>query len=236
MRTKVNVSIGVKTSRGVMQFGTVRWIDGNVLMIRTDDFMDVGSRCEVKLDLEPAGGWIYASAQIIHASPFAKDKICRAVLRMVNLSESDRERLETFTDFQRSCSVTRRPVAKGVSFTGTAPAPALETTIPIRDPQYQLSESGRSLTVRWREHRALRQDWALHLAHGRLPARCQKPQRRAFMLRIVLPNGFVATFPAEVGERTSEGWNAKFLIPIAARRRIEAFAQGTPQRRVLSAK
>jgi hypothetical protein len=236
MRTKVNVSVGVKTNHGVMQFGTVQWIEGNVLMIQTNDCMDVGSHCEVKLDLERTGGWIYAVAQIIHASPFSSNKECHSVVRMMDLSEQDRDRLAAFTDSKRGQSNTRRPIAKGVSFIGKESAPTMETTIPIRDPQYQLSTNNRRLTVRWRDSHGFRQDWALHLAHGRLPAKCPKPLRRAFMLRVVLPNGFAATFPAEVGEHTNEGWNAKFLIPMSARRRIEAFVQGAPRRSVLSAK
>jgi len=41
------------------------------------------------------------------------------------------------------------------------------------------------------------------------------------MLRLVLPDGFVATFPAEIAERNTVGWQARFLIPMGIRARMQ---------------
>jgi hypothetical protein len=236
MRTKINVSVGIKTAQGTMEFGTACWIEGHVLMVQTQGFMRPGSTCEIKLDLEPAGGWIYAPAQVMHTSAQIKHELCDAVLRLLELDERDQERLETFAEIHRQRSIIRRAPAPGISFTGQVEPPASNAAVPIREPQFQLSSDERRLTVRWSDNRSFRQDWAIHLAHGRLLAQCPRPFRRAFMLRIVLPNGFVATFPAEVGETTHEGWNARFLIPFAARRRLEIYAQAAPKRSVINAK
>jgi len=235
MRTKINASVGIKNTHGVLEFGTALWIDGNVLMIQSEGYMKPGTNCEIKLELAPAGGWIYSQAQIIHASPYAEEQQTRAVVRMLDLNARDQERLETYADIHHQHCLPRRAPTLGISTTGTARPPADDPTVHIRDPQFQLSDDERRLTVRWQNARTYRQDWAMHLAHGRLPAQCPRPLRRAFMLRLVLPTGFVASFPAEVGEKTHEGWNARFFIPVPARRRMEAIAQ-VGQRSIISAK
>ncbi len=227
MRIKINASVGIKTAAGSMEFGSATWIEGHILMVQSHAYMETGSTCEIKLDLAPAGGWIYSSAQVLRAAPYKKNAINHVVIRMTDLSERDTERLESFSEIHQKRTIIRRPMASGISFTGRTQPPSESPAIPIREPQFQLSSDERRLTVRWRNERSFRQDWAMHLAHGRLPAECPRPLRRAFMLRVVLPNGFVATFPAEVGEKTHKGWNARFMIPVAARRRLETFAQST---------
>jgi hypothetical protein len=51
------------------------------------------------------------------------------------------------------------------------------------------------------------------------------------MLRLILPDGTTATFPAEVSDQNSAGWKARFLLPMAIRAQMEAGADA-PGRRV----
>ena len=178
MRIKINASVGIKTAAGAMEFGTATWMDGHILMVESPAYMETGSTCEIKLDLEPAGGWIYAAAQVIRAAPYKPNTTNHVVIRMRELNERDVERLETFAEIQQRRTITRRPMASGISFTGRTQPPADNAAIPIREPQFQLSSDERRLTVRWRNERTFRQDWAMHLAHGRLPAQCPRPLRR----------------------------------------------------------
>ena len=66
---------------------------------------------------------------------------------------------------------------------------------------------------------------ALHLSRGRLPARGEPPHRRAFMMRIMMPDGFVTTLPAEIGEKIKGGWLVRFLLPHDAFSRMQTFAE-----------
>ena len=90
-----------------------------------------------------------------------------------------------------------------------------------------MSEDGRSLTARWHDARAFRRDWAIHLSRGRLPASGLPPRRRAFMMRIIMPDGFVTTFPAEIGETIKDGWTIRFLIPHDVYNRMRQYAERT---------
>ena len=145
-------------------------------------------------------------------------------------SERDQERLQSFVEMQQNAGRPQRRLPKGISVAGNAPAPAESEAIPLRDPLYNLSEDGRRLTVRWHDGRTFRRDWALHLAHGRLPVSCTAPKRQAFMLRLVLPDGYVATFPAEIAAKNTVGWQARFLVPMAIRERMERTARTTARR------
>ncbi len=40
------------------------------------------------------------------------------------------------------------------------------------------------------------------------------------MLCLITPEGFVTTFPAEVGATVDNGWMARFLIPMGPRQRM----------------
>jgi hypothetical protein len=230
MRIKVNASVGIKTSGGGIDFGTVRWIDGDKLMLHSTGHLERGMRCELKLELHGAGGSIYTTGLVLKATGPRVDQDTKAVMQLGQLCERDQERLQTFIEIQEYPGVSHARLPQAISFAGSGPPPSSADTIPLRDPLYKLSDDGRRLTVRWHDGRTYRRDWALHLAHGRLPVSCAPPERRAFMLRLVLPDGFVATFPAEIAERNTVGWQARFLIPMAIRARMQQGADGTPRR------
>jgi hypothetical protein len=221
MRIKVKASVGIKTSLGGIDFGTVRWIDGDKLMLHSTGHLERGMSCELKLELYGAGGSIYTTGHVLKASESKKDQATKAVMQLGQLCDRDQERLQTFLEMQQHPGVLHTRLPRGISVAGNSPAPSSTNTIPLRDPLYKLSDDGRRLTVRWHDGRTFRRDWALHLAHGRLPVSCRAPERRAFMLRLVLPDGFVATFPAEIAERNTVGWQARFLIPMGIRARMQ---------------
>jgi len=230
MRVKLKASVGIKTPRGGIDFGTVRWIEGDKMMLSSAEHLERGMTCELKMELHGAGGWIYTSAYVLKASSYQSNQNTKAVVQLLDLSVRDQDRLQTFIDLQRNQGQPSRRLPSGISVAGSAPAPSSSGAIPLRDPLYNLSEDGRRLTVRWHNTKIYRRDWALHLAHGRLPVSCTAPRRKTFMLRLVMPNGFVATFPAEIAAQSNMGWQARFLIPMALRDRMQRIAEVAARR------
>jgi len=150
-----------------------------------------------------------------------RDNMTRGICRMLDLSQRDRARLNAFVD--ASVKSRRRPenrVAQNIYATGSTTPGAERGTVPLRDPQMTLSDDGRRITVRWHDRRAFRRDWDMHLSQGRLPAQGPPPRRAAFMLCLITPEGFVSTFPAEIGGTVDKGWVARFLIPMGPRQRM----------------
>ena len=231
MRTQLKVSVGIKTPVGGLDSGVIRWIQGDAIMLSSSAYLEPGMFCELKLELSGAGGWINTRGRVLKTSKYSKNKETKAILRLDQLSERDQERLDTFVAFQKNQGRPVRRFPRGISISGNRPAPSSCTAIPLRDPLSQLSKEGRQLTVSWHSSRTFGRDWALHLAHGRLPLSCPAPERRAFMLRLILPDGTTATFPAEVSDQNSAGWKARFLLPMAIRAQIQAGADA-PGRRV----
>jgi hypothetical protein len=45
------------------------------------------------------------------------------------------------------------------------------------------------------------------------------------MMRIMMPDGFVSTFPAEIGEPLKNGWLVRFLVPHEAFSRMRNYAE-----------
>ena len=45
------------------------------------------------------------------------------------------------------------------------------------------------------------------------------------MMRVMLPDGFVTTFPAEIGETLQDGWLIRFLVPHDAFGRMSEYAE-----------
>ena len=45
------------------------------------------------------------------------------------------------------------------------------------------------------------------------------------MMRIMMPDGFVTTFPAEIGEILKDGWTIRFLIPHDVYGRMQRYAE-----------
>ena len=230
MRIKVKASVGIKTPRGGINFGNIRWFDGDKVMLSSPGDLQRGMQCELKIELNGAGGWIYTQAHVLKATDYSREQNTRAVLQLANLSERDHERLQAYLNLQQNNGRPVRRVPRGIAVAGRADPPSEIEAIPLRDPLYALSEDGRRLTVRWHDTRTYRRDWALHLAHGRLPVSCNAPKRSAFMLRLILPDGYVATFPAEIAARNEVGWRARFLIPMTLRSHMERSARTTARR------
>ena len=128
--------------------------------------------------------------------------------RITSLSHSDMKRLRRFLKAAER----------------TQPPPN-DKPISLHEPTISLSSDGRNLTAKWQDPRAFRRDWAIHLSRGRLPATGAPPRRRAFMMRIMMPDGFVTTFPAEIGETIQGGWLVRFLVPHDAFSRMRTFAE-----------
>ncbi len=53
------------------------------------------------------------------------------------------------------------------------------------------------------------------------------------MMRLMLPDGFVASFPAEIGEKLQDGWLVRFLVPHDAFSRMSSYAETRVDRRVV---
>jgi len=225
MRIKINTSVSIKHRGSGIESGTVHWIDDDQLMISSPGHLDPHTPCELKIELTRTGEQIYTEAQVLRATSYQTGRGSRAICRMVKLSSQDQKRLERFLNTQRERPNSRAGITRGIAVSGRTPLPSADQTIPLRDPMFALSEDGRRVTVRWYNGKSYRRDWALHLSNGLLPISCTPPGRSAFMLRLVLPDGFVATFPAEISNQAASGWHARFLIPFGIRHRMQTSAQ-----------
>ena len=150
-----------------------------------------------------------AEARVRRTAPSRKDETTRCLARIEPISEAHRYRLANFIKTSASEQVQ----------------PKQTKPIPLHEPTIVMSEDGRNLTARWEDPRAFRRDWAIHLSRGRLPATGLPPRRRAFMMRIMTPDGFVTTFPAEIGEKLCNGWTIRFLIPHDVFGRMRSYAE-----------
>ena len=207
MKTRMQATIGVQTNRGVY-FGTTDWISGRVLQFSISKVLQLNEEVVLKIELPDGGSWLLADARILKTAASRRDEPPRVMARITSLSHADMKRLRRFLKVAEQNRP--EPVAKPIS---------------LHEPTISMSTDGRNLTAKWQDPRAFRRDWALHLSRGRLPATGAPPHRRAFMMRIMMPNGFVTTFPAEIGEPIQGGWLVRFLVPHDAFSRMRTFAE-----------
>ena len=208
VKTRIQATIGIQTERGV-HFGTTDWIKDRTLQFRSPTPLNVHEEVVLKIELPDGGEWVMAEARVIRSAPSVHDETTRCLARIYGLSAAHCERLSHFMAGPKT-----RPFEASV-----------QRPIPIREPIVSLSRDGRKLTAKWTDPSTFRRDWALHLSRGRLPADGVPPHRRAFMMCIMMPDGFVATFPAEIGEGLRDGWLIRFLVPHNAFARMRAYAE-----------
>lgn len=209
MKIRIQTTIGIQTRRGV-HFGTSDWINGHTLQLRCPTPLRRGEAVTLKIELPGTGDWVLAEAKVMRTAPSVRDETTRILARIHTIAPEHRERLQTFIKSATAKPKSRNNTAKAIS---------------LHEPTIALSTDGRNLTVKWSDPRAFRRDWALHLSRGRLPASGPPPHRRAFMMRIMMPDGFVTTFPAEIGETLNNGWLVRFLVPHDAYARMSAYAE-----------
>ena len=229
MKTRVQATVGIKCRQG-FHFGTAEWIKGRAIQLLSPTGIKVGDHISLKIELTSSSEWVVSDAIVMRATPYQKDKMTRCVCKLVSLSATDRKKLEDFVAI--SMKRRRNPInriSQNISATGQHPA-SDTSTITLHEPTIELAKDGRSMTTRWSQHRAFRRDWALHISRGRLPIDGTPPNRRAFMIRMMLPDGFVATFPAEVGEKTKTGWLMRFLVPTNAYGRMAQYSEQRDRR------
>ena len=203
----MQATVGIQTHRGVY-FGTTDWISGRTLQFRVEKVPQLNEEVLLKIELPDGGSWLMAEARILRTAPSSHEQTARVMARITSLSHSDMKRLRRFLKAAER----------------TQPPP-IDKPISLHEPTISLSSDGRNLTAKWQDPRAFRRDWAIHLSRGRLPATGAPPRRRAFMMRIMMPDGFVTTFPAEIGETIQGGWLVRFLVPHDAFSRMRTFAE-----------
>ncbi len=207
-KTRIQTTVGIQTSRG-LYFGTTDWIKARTLQFHSAAKLRLDEVVELKVELPGGGEWLMAHARVIRTSPSTSDETIRCMARIVEMSTAHRERLRAFLSKNTPAQIANMP----------------SRPIPLHEPTVSLSADGRSLVAKWSDPRAFRRDWALHISRGRLPATGAPPRRRAFMLRIMMPDGFVATFPAEIGPQLKTGWLIRFLVPHAPFARMRAYSE-----------
>ncbi len=208
MKSRFQATIGIQSQRGIY-FGTTESIKGRIIQFGCPVELDEDEKVTLKIELPDGREWILAEASIVRTAPSKRNETTRCMARISRMSTAHRERLTQFLQ-----NHARRPVNMQVS------AP-----ISLHEPTLSMSDDGRILTAKWQDARAFRRDWALHISRGRLPAKGAPPHRRAFMMRIILPDGFVASFPAEIGEQLKGGWLIRFLVPHNSFVRMRAYAE-----------
>jgi len=209
LKIRIQTTIGIQTRRGV-HFGTSDWIKGHTVQLRSPTQLRLGEAITLKIELPGNGDWVLAEAKVMRTAPSVRDETTRILARIQTMTPVHRERLQTFIKSATAVPKTRNKTSRPIS---------------LHEPTIALSTDGRNLTAKWSDPRAFRRDWALHLSRGRLPASGPPPHRRAFMMRILMPDGFVTTFPAEIGETLNNGWLVRFLVPHDAYARMSSYAE-----------
>jgi len=207
VKARFKAVVGIQTARGVV-FGTTDWLKGPLLQLRAPCAPPPETSVIIKIELPDGESWLVAEARIVRCTALKGSRGVRVLTRIDHMGAKDRRRIRDFLGTTEIAS----------------PAP-LSPPVPLHEPTIDLSRDGRSLTARWSDARRFRRDWALHISRGRLPVRGRPPQRRAFMMRLVMPDGFVTTFPAEIGESLAEGWLVRFLVPREAFARMICYAE-----------
>jgi hypothetical protein len=213
LKIRIQTTIGIQSRRGV-HFGTSDWIKGHTVQLRSPAPLQCGEAITLKIELPGTGDWVLAEAKVMRTAPSVRDETTRILARIHTITPAHRKRLQTFIKSATETPNTRHKTARPIS---------------LHEPTIALSTDGRNLTAKWSDPRAFRRDWALHLSRGRLPASGPPPHRRAFMMRILMPDGFVTTFPAEIGETLNNGWLVRFLVPHEAFTRMRSYAEQRQQ-------
>ena len=219
MKIRIQTTIGIQGRNGV-HFGTTDWIKGRTVQLRSPVELDSHEEVVLKIELPDGGEWVLAQARVMKTAPSGTDETTRVLARISSMSAEHRLRLKMFL--------------KEASTTSMAQPDKPVRPIPLHEPTIAMSTDGRNLMVKWADPRAFRRDWALHISRGRLPARGTPPHRRAFMMCIMMPDGYVAKFPAEIGETLKDGWLVRFLVPHQAFGRMRGYAEDR-KRRVVGA-
>ncbi len=210
MKIRIQTTVGIQCHQGV-HFGTTDWIKGRTVQLRSPTPLRTDDEVTLKLELPDGGEWLLAQARVLKTAPGGFDETTRAIVRISSMKDRHRSRLHRF--LQQSATgpraLPKRP----------------ERPIPLHEPTVAMSSDGRNLVVKWSDPRAFRRDWALHLSRGRLPANGAPPHRRAFMMCVKMPDGYVTKFPAEIGETLNNGWLVRFLVPHAAFSRMRNYAE-----------
>ena len=213
MKIRIQTTIGIQNHSGV-HFGTSDWIKGHTIQLRSPAIHRRDEQITLKIELPGTGGWVLAEAKVMRTAPSVRDETTRILARIQSMAPEHQKRLQTFMKSTTASRMVRPQDTKPIA---------------LHEPTIALSTDGRSLTAKWSDPRSFRRDWALHLSRGRLPASGPPPHRRAFMMRIMMPDGFVATFPAEIGETLNNGWLVRFLVPHDAFARMRAYAEQRQQ-------
>lgn len=209
MKIRIQTTIGIQSRNGV-HFGTSDWIKGHTVLLRSPAPLQRGEPITLKIEIPGTSDWVLAEAKVMRTAPSTRDETTRILAHIESMTPEHEERLQTFVSSAIASSNTRDKSDRPIS---------------LHEPTIALSTDGRNLTAKWSDPRAFRRDWALHLSRGRLPASGPPPHRRAFMMRILMPDGFVTTFPAEIGETLNNGWLVRFLVPHDAYARMRTYAE-----------
>lgn len=215
MKVRIQTTVGIQSGQGV-HFGTTDWIKGRTVQLRSPTDLGTHEELTLKIELPDGSEWVLADARVIKTAPSGTDETTRALVRIIGMTTAHRERLRSFLNEAQS-----GPLAE---------PQATIRPIPLHEPTMDMSSDGRNLFVKWADPRAFRRDWALHISRGRLPARGAPPHRRAFMMCIMMPDGYVAKFPAEIGETLNDGWLVRFLVPHSAFNRMRGYAEDRKRR------
>ena len=214
MKSRFQTTIGIQSQRGI-HFGTTDSIRGRIIQFGSPVAFDENEEVVLKIEIPDGREWLMAEARVVRTAPSKKDETTRCIARISSMTSVHRERLKRYLNGKQPTAFrVQKPVA-------------------LHEPTLSISEDGRNLTAKWQDPRAFRRDWALHISRGRLPAKGVPPHRRAFMMRVMLPDGFVASFPAEIGEKLHDGWLIRFLVPHDAFSRMSTYAETRLERRVV---
>jgi hypothetical protein len=94
-RVYVRASVGVRLPDG-LHFGTLKWVERDVLLLEVDAQAPVGTHAEVRLDLTPHSGTALVEG-VCRASPaVAAGEMARLLVGIVKVAADDRKRFEAW--------------------------------------------------------------------------------------------------------------------------------------------
>ncbi len=104
-RLSFNATVALK-HQGMMSFGTASWIQDDNLGFVADAVLEVGTRAEMRLELQGIPDSVMADIVVLQARRDARSDVFRYAARIAHMTSGDRDLLESWVDERSSGSTS----------------------------------------------------------------------------------------------------------------------------------
>jgi len=107
LKVPVHANVTIKNHEGVMTFGAVDWVEGQILQLKADGYLPQGTSCELRMDLTGTSETVYAEAHVVSVDSTSVEP--SAVVRLRRMGASDREKLRDWVEERSQTSQLSGP-------------------------------------------------------------------------------------------------------------------------------